>query len=87
MHNSTVGLWFAAAQAKAVDVLMPHLTDDEIAALKRGRNAKPKSVPARSNPGEYGRSTGLEALFGMLYLTGQSQRIFELWQLVLQAQQ
>lgn len=87
MHRSTVALVSAPAQARAAEALIPVLTDEELAVYKRGRNAKPKTAPAHATLAEYARSTGLEALFGMLYLTGQPQRILELWQIVLQSGQ
>ena len=73
--------------ARAARYVNIEMTDEELAVYKRGRNAKPKTAPAHATLAEYARSTGLEALFGMLYLTGQSQRILELWQIVLQSGQ
>ena len=39
------------------------------------RNAHPHGIPKHATPGEYARATGLEALFGALYLSGQTARI------------
>lgn len=87
MHRRTVELVSAQAQARAVDALLPALTSDELAVYKRGRNAKPKTAPSHASLAEYARATGLETLFGALYLTGQPQRILELWQILMQCGQ
>lgn len=84
VHRRTVEMVDARAQACAAEALLPSLTPDELAVYKRGRNAKPKTAPAHATLAEYARATGLEALFGMLYLTGQSERILELWQSIVQ---
>lgn len=83
MHRSTVALVSAQAQARAAERLLPVLTEEEKAAYRRGRNAKPKTAPAHATLAEYARATGLETLFGMLYLTGQAQRILQLWNILL----
>ena len=79
LHRSTVALVNAPAQAAAMKRLVPLLTADETAVYKRGRNAKVHSVPQRADISEYHAATGLEALFGWLYLTGQHERIGELF--------
>ena len=50
-------------------------TPAEAAVYRRGRNAHPHGIPKHATPGEYARATGLEALFGALYLSGQTARI------------
>ena len=84
MHRRTVALVSAQAQARAAETLLPGLTQEELAVYKRGRNAKPKSAPAHATPAEYASATGLEALFGFLYLSGRAERIYELWRRILQ---
>ena len=61
-----------------VEILKPFLTQEEADVLRRGRNAKPGSVATNARIAEYHRATGLEALFGYLYLTGQTDRMLEL---------
>ena len=73
LHFKTVSLVNAKAQAAAVEKLLPLLTEDETAVFKRGRNA---------TVGEYHAATGLEALFGWLYLQGKTQRINELYNVI-----
>lgn len=79
LHKKCVAIVNAPAQAAAMERLMPHLTDDELALYKRGRNAKVNSVPHKADIGQYHAATGLEALFGWLYLQGMTERINELY--------
>ena len=83
-HRQTVALVAAPAQAKAMEALLPQLTPEERSAFLRGRNAKPHSMPRHCSIREYAYATGLEALFGCLYLSGRTQRLQELWQAVLE---
>ena len=82
LHFKTVSLVNAKAQAAAVEKLLPLLTEDDTAVFKRGRNAKVNSVPQKATVGEYHAATGLEALFGWLYLQGKTQRINELYNVI-----
>ena len=78
LHQATVKYVKAENQAKMVEILKPFLTEDEAAVLRRGRNAKPNSVAKNASLGEYHRATGVEALMGWLYLSGQTDRLLEL---------
>jgi len=80
LHKSAVSLVSAEAQARAAARILPILTDEEVSIYKRGRNSKPSNIPKHSSPGEYGAATGIEALFGYLYLKGMEERIGFLWQ-------
>ena len=71
----------AEAQAEAVKRILPHLTDEENAAYRRGRNIGHTNTPKSATVGQYRMATGLEALFGYLHLTGRSERIEELFAL------
>mgnify|MGYP000115882885 FL=1 len=62
----------------------PLLTEEELAVFKRGRNAKTGHQPKSATVGEYHCATGVEALFGYLYLTGQTERIEELFAIIFQ---
>lgn len=75
LHKLTVRFVSAPAQAEFMDKLLPHLTERELAIYKRGRNAHVHSIPKNATPGQYAKATGLEALFGALYLSGQQARI------------
>lgn len=79
LHKKTVAIVNAPAQAEAAARLLPHLTEDEAHIYKRGRNAKVNSVPHKADIAQYHAATGLEALFGWLYLQGKTQRINELY--------
>ena len=78
-HRQTVALVAAPAQAKATEAILPGLTEEEHGFSARGRNAKPHSTPKHCSLKEYAWATGLECLFGALYLKGETQRVQELW--------
>ena len=82
MHRMTVAFVRAEAQAAAAAKLLPLLTQDETSVFKRGRNAKVNSVPHNADIGQYHAATGLEALFGWLYLLGRTERINELFNII-----
>lgn len=79
LHKNTVAMVKAPAQARFVDTLLPHLTEDELAFYRRGKNAHVHAVPKGATPAEYAKATGLEALFGALYLAGKTERLNELF--------
>ena len=83
LHRLTTGRVNAAAQARAAEKLLPLLTEEELALYRRGRNTHVNSVPHAANVGEYHAATGLEALFGWLYLRGEDARIRELFALII----
>lgn len=79
LHRMTVSQVNAAAQAQAAEKIFPVLTDEERSVYKRGRNAKVNSVPHHAEIAQYHAATGLEALFGWLYLLGRRERLEELF--------
>ena len=83
LHRDTVAMVKAPSQAKFAEKLLPHLTEDELAHYRRGKNAHVHAVPKGATPAEYAKATGLEALFGWLYLSGQTDRLNELFQLLI----
>ena len=82
LHRDTINMVKASSQAVFMDKLLPHLTQEELAYYRRGKNAHVHAVPKSCTPAEYAKATGLEALFGALYLAGQTDRINELFKLV-----
>ena len=78
-HKMTTELVCAKAQSKMAKALLPMLTEEERGYYTRGRNSKPKSPSKSVDLAEYLASTGLEALFGALYLTGQQERSQQLF--------
>lgn len=80
MHRDTVGHVNAAAQAQALEKIKEQLSETEADVVRRGRNAHAHhTVPKRANPADYKHATGLEALFGFLFLTGRMERLCELY--------
>ena len=79
LHKATVRYVAAPAQAKAVAGILPLLTEDERAVYRRGRNTSPHSIPQNASRADYQSATGLEALFGWLYLQGQTGRLNQLF--------
>lgn len=77
LHTQAVSLVCAEAQAAAVQTLMPHLTEEEQAVFRRGRNAHTARTGAA-----YHAATGLECLFGYLWLAGRRDRLTELFRLI-----
>ena len=79
LHRDTVNMVKAPAQAKFADKLKPYLTEEEYAYFRRGKNAHTHAAPKSASPQEYAKATGLEALFGALYLLGRTERLNELF--------
>lgn len=69
----------ATAQSEAVERILPHLTEEEEHVFKRGRNAHGIKIPRSASAPQYRRATGLEALFGYLYINGRAERMKELF--------
>lgn len=85
LHELAVERVRASYQSEAVSVIEPMLTEREADILRRGRNAGGISVPKSAKPSEYRRATALEALFGYLSLTGQEERLEELFNAICKA--
>ena len=79
LHRETVRYVSAVAQAAAAKKLLPLLDQKEEGVYRRGRNAHSHAAPKGASPMEYHAATGLEALFGWLYLRGEKARIEELF--------
>ena len=84
LHRLTVSRVRAPAQAKAAEKILPLLDEEETAIYKRGRNAHVHGVPQGANAGEYHAATGLEALFGYLYLLGRQERLNTLFAAIME---
>ena len=82
LHRETVHRVNAPAQAAAVAHILDWLTEQELAVFKRGRNAKVNGIPQKAEVAEYHAATGLEALFGWLWLKGETARLIELFRLI-----
>ena len=84
LHKDTVNLVKAPTQAKFADKLKPLLTEEELGYFRRGKNAHTHAAPKSATPQEYAKATGLEALFGALYLLGRTERINELFNILME---
>lgn len=60
--------------------MIDELTEEELAVFKRGRNARTNSTPKNASSSDYHMATGLEALWGYLYLKGDTDRLLELFE-------
>lgn len=83
LHRATVAYVSAPAQAAAMETLLPQLSEEEADVYRRGRNTAPHSVPKAATRAQYQAATGLEALFGWLYLQGRTQRLNELFEIIM----
>ena len=84
MHRATVEYVKAPAQARAMERIMPLLDEAELAVYKRGRNSHVNSVPKHADLKDYHAATGLECLFGWLYLHGRRDRINQLFSAIME---
>ena len=84
LHKDTIQMVKATSQAQFVDKLLPLLTEEEVAYYRRGKNSHVHAVPKSCSPAEYAKATGLEALFGALYLAGKTERLNELFKTVME---
>lgn len=84
MHRQAVRMVSAGAQARMLERIEPELTQEEADIARRGRNSQAKhAAPRHADPADYAHATALEALWGYLYLSGQTQRLDELMKLAL----
>ena len=81
-QNSASILVSAREQSAFMEKLLPQLTEEEAEIYRRGRNAKKSTKSKSADVGEYNRSTGFEAVVGYLYLTGEKERLDELFSLL-----
>lgn len=79
LHHDTIAMVKAPAQALYIEKILPLLTEQELAYYRRGKNSHVHAAPKGATPVQYAKATGLEALFGALYLSGQTQRVNELF--------
>lgn len=82
LNSEKIKLVCCTAQSKIAGELLPILTEEEMHIFKRGKNAHAMTVPKNAKRGDYHTATGLEALFGYLYLTDKIERLRELFTVV-----
>ena len=83
LHKDTVELVNAASQASFAEKLLPHLTEEEFDYYRRGKNSHTHAAPKAVTPKQYAMATGLETLFGALYLLGRKDRLNELFTIMM----
>ena len=86
LHRQTIRYVSAPAQARAAEKIRPHLTGEEEAVYRRGRNRHVNSVPRGATKAEYHAATALEAVFGYLWLTGAHGRVHELFEAIMEVE-
>lgn len=82
LHSLAVTKVKASAQAEAAKKIAPSLSEKELSVFKRGRNAHTNHKAKNASESDYHYATGLEALFGYLYLSGSLERLRELFDLI-----
>lgn len=82
LHKEAIRYTSAEGQAVAYQEIEPSLTEEEVLIYKRGRNAKTDRKAKNASVASYRHATGLESLFGQLYLTKQTDRIHQLFDII-----
>ena len=85
LNDAVRRLVTAEGQSALVELLLPHLTEEEAAIYRSGRNARSPHRTKSASAIDYRRATGLESLFGYLWLTGQQERAKDLFRLATNA--
>ena len=83
LHKQTITMVKATYQAAFVDKMLPLLSEDEMTHYRRGKNSHVHAVPKSATPAQYAKATGLEAMFGYLFLSGKKERANEIFNLVM----
>lgn len=84
LHRDTVALVNAASQAAMAERLQPLLSEEEQDYFRRGKNAHTHAAPKAVTPRQYALATGLETLFGALYLLGRRERLSQLFDAIME---
>ncbi len=87
LHRATVRYVAAPAQARAVEKILPLLEEEEHDVFRRGRNTSPHSVPQNASRADYQAATGLETLFGWLWLQGRTERLNTLFAVMMEEEE
>ncbi len=83
LHSAKIRLVCAEFQSEIFGIFLDKLTGHELSVMKRGRNATGNTVPKHADAAQYRRATAVECLFGYLYITGQLERLDELFESVI----
>ena len=85
LHNSAAKLVNAKAQSKIAEAIADSFTKQETDVFKRGRNAHTNHIAKNASNRDYHYATGLEAVFGFVYLNGDTERLRELFALAIES--
>jgi ribonuclease III family protein len=83
LHRAAITYVSAQAQARGIEKILPVLTEEELAVFRRGRNTHVNTVPRSATLDEYHASTGFESLFGYLWLKGRTDRLNQLFEIII----
>ena len=83
LHKKSIALVKAPTQAGFADKIKTLLTEEELGYFRRGKNAHTHDAPKSASKAEYAKATGLEALFGAVYLLGRTERLQELFNIMM----
>ncbi len=86
LHKETIQMVKASSQARFADKMLPLLSEEELAYYRRGKNSHVHAVPKSATPAEYAKATGVEAMFGALYLMGRKDRLNEIFNAVMEGE-
>ena len=84
LHKAAITYVSAPAQAQRCQKFLPVLTEEEQEVFRRGRNSHTAAIPKGASVGEYHTATAMEALFGWLWLRGETDRLNELFTLMME---
>ncbi len=87
LNKEKISLVCCTSQAKSVLSLLNILNEEEMSIYKRGRNAKVSNIPKNAKQSDYHMSTGLESLFGFLYMSNKTERLIELFELIINSKE
>lgn len=83
LHVKAIDFVRAKGQADTLRHIEKFLTQEELDVVRRGRNAKPGTMPRNATVADYRLATGFESLLGYLYLMGKDERLFEILDYIL----
>ena len=79
LHRDSIRMVNAVTQAAVAEKLLPDLSEEEMGYFRRGKNSHTHAAPKAATPQQYALATGLETLFGALYLFGRLERLNQLF--------
>lgn len=79
LHRDSIRMVNASTQASVAEKLLPLLNEEEMGYFRRGKNSHTHAAPKAATPQQYALATGLEPLFGALYLYGRIERLNQLF--------